>query len=494
MRGWLGLRVGGATWVGPLLTTLVILAMFLLRLGHRELFSSHEARAAQNAQRMLETGDWGLPTLFDDRPDLQKPPAYYWAAAVAGWLGGGQVTEMAVRLPAALAGLACVVLVYLVSCRADRPLAALVAAIVLATANHFVAISRTARIDVPLAAAVFVAVLAFVRGCHLASPRWHGLAGAAAGVAVLLKGPVAVALIGPVAGVWFMVERRYSKLTLTPTSVLVGAGAAAVVSLPWFIWAHMVTAGEFTRVFFWHHTIARFTGSSPQLATHPVWYYLPRLAFDFLPWTPLGIVLVGWALRNRLWRHDPLFRLGLIGWVVIVGVLSMARFKRADYVLPAYPFAALTIAAAAEAWYRGRSCPSAARRGRQVFLAHAAAGVLAWAVVVFVVELAQQGRETKRAFAALIRAHAPPPQTVVQFRFESHHLSFHLGRPVRTLWEWEDLNHALMEPGPVFVVMPPEYVYAASVICARRHWVEIGRLTDFTAGRPERPLVFLRAE
>jgi 4-amino-4-deoxy-L-arabinose transferase-like glycosyltransferase len=139
--------------------------LFFARLGHRDLYSSHEARAAQNAQRMLDTGEWGLPVLFDGRADFQKPPAYYWAVAAVGRLSGGVVTEWAARLPAALAGLACVLVVYLFMRGEGRPTAALVAALVLATANHFTAIARTARIDVPLTCAVLVALLAFHKGC-----------------------------------------------------------------------------------------------------------------------------------------------------------------------------------------------------------------------------------------------------------------------------------------------------------------------------------------
>jgi len=152
-----------------------LLVLFFVQLGQRDLYSSHEARAAQNAQRMLDTGEWGLPVLFDGRADLQKPPLYYWTVAAVGWLNGGTVTEWVARFPAALAGLVCVLLVY-AFLRADgRPTAATVAAIVLATANHFTAISRTARIDVPLACAVTVALMAFCRGCAASSWRAGGL-------------------------------------------------------------------------------------------------------------------------------------------------------------------------------------------------------------------------------------------------------------------------------------------------------------------------------
>lgn len=85
--------------------------LLLVRLGHRELYASHEARAAQNAQRMLDSGEWGLPILFDGQTDLQKPPGYYGLVAAAGWVNGGRVDAFTARLPAALAGLLTVGLV-----------------------------------------------------------------------------------------------------------------------------------------------------------------------------------------------------------------------------------------------------------------------------------------------------------------------------------------------------------------------------------------------
>ena len=66
-----------------------------------DLYSSHEARAAQNAQSILLNDDWLLPQLFDRQVELQKPPLYYWLVACFGWLNGGRVDAWAVRLPAA---------------------------------------------------------------------------------------------------------------------------------------------------------------------------------------------------------------------------------------------------------------------------------------------------------------------------------------------------------------------------------------------------------
>jgi len=470
-----------------------VLVLFFARLGHRDLYSSHEARAAQNAQRMLDTSDWGLPVLFDGRADMQKPPAYYWMVAALGWLNGGSVTEWVARFPAALAGLFCVLLVY-GFLRADgRPTAAMIAALVLATANHFTGITRTARLDVPLALAVTMSLLAFYRGCVTATPfRWHLLSAVSAGFAVLLKGPVALALIGPAAVAWLLVERRYSQARLPWMSALLGPCVVVGVALPWFLWANAATDGEFLRIFFWHHNVARFTGSSPLLASHPWWYYAPRFAFDVLPWTPVLLSLVVWSVRSGHWRRDPAFRFGSITTVVMIAVLSAAKFKRADYLLPAFPFVAIALGCAAEAWLNSRTLPRSVRVARFAFGAFLGGAVVGWVIMTCVIEPAEQAKEEKRRFAEVIRAHAPTPTVILQFRMESHLLSYHLGMPVHTFVEWGELNELLAAPGPHFVVMPPEYVFATGEIVTRRKLVEIVRLEAYTAGKPLRPLVFLR--
>ena len=56
---------------------------------------------------------------------------------------------------------------------------------------------------------------------------------------------------------------------------------------------------------------------------------------------------------------------------------------------------------------------------------------------------------------------------------QSHLLSYHLGPPLHTLVEWGELNERLAAPGPHFVVMPPEYVFAANEIVTSRKLVEV---------------------
>src|SRR5438552_18496243 len=86
--------------------------LFFYRLADRDLWSSHEGRAAQDAQTVLSEHQWGLPRLFDGKIELQKPPLYYWLVAGIAALRGGQVDAWSVRLPAAGAALGTVLLLF----------------------------------------------------------------------------------------------------------------------------------------------------------------------------------------------------------------------------------------------------------------------------------------------------------------------------------------------------------------------------------------------
>ena len=174
-------------------------------------------------------------------------------------------------------------------------------------------------------------------------------------------------------------------------------------------------------------------------------------------------------------------------------VLSAAGFKRADYLLPLYPGAAIAFGCAAEAWRHSRREERSVRRADRVVGITIAAVVAGWMVMIFVIEPAEQAPEEKWAFAAMIRKEAPQPQEIILFRMESHLLAFHLGRPLVTLVEWHDLNDRLAKPGPHYVVMPPEYVYATDQIVRSRKLRAIAKLEDYTTAPPKKPLVLLRA-
>src|SRR5437868_2429991 len=121
----------------PLSTTALLLFLccflFFYRLADRDLWSSHEGRAAQDAQTILTDHQWGLPRLFDGKIELQKPPLYYWLVAAIAALRGRMVDAWSVRLPAAGAALGSVLVLFGLGLGRGRALAGIIAAAMLAT-------------------------------------------------------------------------------------------------------------------------------------------------------------------------------------------------------------------------------------------------------------------------------------------------------------------------------------------------------------------------
>jgi 4-amino-4-deoxy-L-arabinose transferase-like glycosyltransferase len=493
------------------LVGLVALASFLFfyRLADRELSSSHEARAAQDAQSILSDNQWALPRLFDRKAELQKPPMYYWLVAAIAYVRDVPVDAWAVRLPPAFAALGGVLLLYGLGILRGRALAGLLGATILASALHYTWLARVGRIDMPLALAVSSALCAFYMGLgtrgqgsgvrdQFAPVNWFLIAYLACAIGALLKGPIGVVLPVAVAVIFLFVEgalppprqpRRYLRLG-HELGLAWGIPLFLALVLPWYMWSNLSSGGQFFQVFFWKHNIERGLGGGT-LAAHPWWFYGPRLAMDLLPWSLLLPTLAWVLFRRGWWREDPEARFGLVWLLTITAVLSCSRFKRADYLLPAYPGAALFIGCTAERWYR------AVARKRLLALAFCltlGGCVAGWWVYIGYVLPGQESRDEVQRFAQEIRRRAPMPQLILFFRTEAHTLAFHVGRPIDTLLEWENLDTWAGRPEIYHVVMPAEYAKEWSRHLKSGRLEEVLRSKILGGSGHDDPLVLLRTE
>ena len=484
-------------WRLAALSSLLLLSWFLFffRLGERDLTSSHEARAAQNAGTILNDGQWGLPRLFNQRTELQKPPLFYWLVAIISHLHGG-VDAWTVRCPAALAAVASVLFVFFFLWYRNRPVAGFLSAALLATCIHFTWLGRVGRIDMPLTLSVSLALGGYYLGTRRRQEGsrawpWFLLGYLAMAAGILFKGPIAAVLPAAVTGVFLLVERKSIRLSANDdgmrkwspwrSTLWWGIPLILLIAAPWFIWANIQTDNRLFRVFFWYHNVERGFGGS-NLSAHPWWFYGPRLVLDLLPWS-LAMPVAGWYYwRRGACREDAESRFGLVWLVTILALLSLMRFKRADYLLPAYPGAALWLGCLAERWLSERQSL------RSRWLPCALGLVFAGFVIGWGIYLSRPGQGSSyRHFAAVIRRFTK--QHVIFFRTEAHELVFHVGQPLDTILEWENLDIWASSPTVTYFVMPPD--------CARqwpRH-LHKGRLEEVqrTTDSHQRPLVLLRS-
>ncbi|HYV35568.1 MAG TPA: phospholipid carrier-dependent glycosyltransferase [Gemmataceae bacterium] len=438
--------------------------LFFFRLGDRELASSHEARAGQNAQAILTSGDWTLPRLFDGRVEMQKPPLFYWLVAFLGLLNGGQVDGLCVRLPSALSALGCVLLLQWWGIRRGRPLAGFLAAMMLATCLHFTDLARTGRIDMPLTFTMALTVIGFSEGCRRrergkSGRVWFLTGYVAIAAGIMFKGPIAVALPLAVGGAWWVVNHvaagslaarafgpRLNERFANAGHFFWGVPLVLILTVPWFVWASLQTDGEFFRVFFVYHNLDRGFGVEEGLRAYPWWFYGPHVLLDMLPWSLL-LPLAGWWLwRNR--DRDAQF--GGVWLLAVLLLLSCMRFKRADYLLPAYPGAAWTLGCVMEKWYQ-------ARPSRWLVAGFAAVMTVTgtvWLGYITLVLPAVEETRTHRRFAEEVRKHTA--KEVLFFWTEAHVIAFHLGQPMTTSVEWSVLDDWAGRGEASYVVMSPQ--------------------------------------
>jgi hypothetical protein len=266
-----------------------------------------------------------------------------------------------------------------------------------------------------------------------------------------------------------------------------------LLTVPWFWWANEQTHGQFFHVFFWKHNVARGFGSEGDGAMHarPCWFYAAHLFGDLLPWAVLLPLALGYFMRRERWRHDAEARFGLVWLLSVLLLLSCLRFKRSDYLLPAYPGAALFLGCVAERWALTLAHP---RRWALGFGAIVVGCVGAWWAYIDVQMPRYEPQREMRRFAAEVRRQVPPPQGVLFFRTEAHDLAFHLKPPLNTFLEWENLDVWAGRPGHHYIIMAPESAAEWPRHVHAGRLVEVLRSTHFNGGRHERPLVLMRTE
>jgi 4-amino-4-deoxy-L-arabinose transferase-like glycosyltransferase len=339
-------------------------ALLLAGLGGHDLWPPDEPRYGAIAEelRSFVHGWRGLVLLHaNGTAYTQKPPLYFWLAALAG-APFGRVSEAAARLPSALAGFATLLLVASLGRSLFRARSGVLAAAVLLTLPSWLQLARSARLDALLTGFVTLAFLAAWRlDRERGGPRRDRLLlHAAIGLGVLSKGPVA--LLIPLLGVaaWLGWERRLTALRRFVSGEALLLSAAP--GLAWLAGAVLLAPQGFAGASLWDNLILRFFSGTAH--ARPVWFYLEALPRGFLPWTLLWPL--AWC-RYRAVRGDPdqtrawRFLLSSIGAALLF--FSLSAGKRGLYLLPVYPLLALACGEALSAWIgAGGSAPRWLRR------------------------------------------------------------------------------------------------------------------------------------
>ena len=331
------------------------LVVFLANTGSVALVDRDEGRFAEIGREMFESGNYLVPHLLGV-PYLEKPPLLYWLLVGSFYLLG--LDELAARLPIALTASLGVVLVGRFARRVVDPWAGVYAAAILATTGLYVVLARVVLTDMLFAVSLAGALMAYfmanqglVREYPGFAAFWLWLA-----VAVLAKGPIALALSGSIILVYHATGRSLRKLG--SRALWACALLNPTLALPWF-WMIQRRYPSFAHFYVFDQHFARFAGAEHR---EPFYFFVPVLVVGLLPWTPVAIAAVpNWIAHFRSPSADHELVRYLAVWALVVfGVFSTSGGKLIPYILPMYPALALLLGGAIRDWLKQVAPPSAA--------------------------------------------------------------------------------------------------------------------------------------
>jgi len=328
---------------------------------------------------------------------------------------------------------------------------------------------RVCVTDTGLTAFCAVSLALFFEAWRRESWPWAAAAGAAAGLAFLCKGLIGFGIPAVVAGSW-LAWRRDLRAVLRLRlwlAVLVGL----VVVAPW-IWAvHRSQGDAWLRAFFVDQQFGRLGEGADH--AKPFWYYVDILWIALPHTAPILAGLLPWARRDAPGRDA--FVAGAVWVGSLLLVLGAVSGKRAVYLLPLLPGAALAAAGAVEAAAAGglgraadrlvRAAVAVAgaltlqfllplRRDLRVRAGAAALGLAALTLGVDAVVLARRNRESSGYALAARAAELAKDRPLVLFRVgegDVGQFAFALRRRLPNAWMEPKLRQVAGE-GPAIVL------------------------------------------
>lgn len=326
-------------------------------LGH-DLWTPDEPRVGAISAEVAR-GAWIVPTL-NGTPFLEKPPLYFWSVALVYRAFGSGAPEIG-RVVSALYALGMLCLTFLLARDLARLGAArdedatrigVLAALSLGLSAQFLLTAHRVVVDSALAFFTTASVVGLLRGLTLPQPgrrlAWLAAAYACASLAFMAKGPVGPLVMGLALLALALALRDRSvfaraQLWLAPLCFCVIAG-------PW-LWLLYRELGEagYRELFvgnLWERVLT--AGSHDR----PVYYYALELPGQMAPATlfVLGAVVRRFSKRALPGTARVACDFGLIWLGLGLAVLSLPSTKRAVYLLPFYPAAAIAAGSWLSAW------------------------------------------------------------------------------------------------------------------------------------------------
>ena len=463
-------------------------AIRLATLGAYPLMDNTEARYAEIARKMVETGDWITPHHRYGVAFWSKPPLSIWLTAVS-YLAFG-VNEFAARLASLLPCLAVTGITYDLALRRGRRDVALKAALVLLTTPLFFVSAGAVMTDPMLILGTTLSMAGFwhaMTRSDRAGQVWSYAFFLGLAIGLLAKGPVGVVLtLGPV-GIWTLwkggIGNVWRRLPWVSGLLLTTA-----LALPWYLLAEARTPGFLDYFIVGEHwkryTVAGWTGDMFGTAhARPrgtIWLFA---LVSTLPWSAVWVGLV-WKLRRAADRPpaaaDDGWRAYLWLWLLASPVFfTPAGNILATYVLPGLPAFALLVA---EAW---AAAGDAGRDNAATKYFGLVMPVIMVAGVLFVLPRIAPDYSHKALVAEYLNRREDSAQQLIYLGLPPLSAEFYAAGKVTTAASPAELDRYLRDGKPDFVALTDAQLDAAPAL--RDHLQPIARSGRYQLLQEKRP-------
>jgi 4-amino-4-deoxy-L-arabinose transferase-like glycosyltransferase len=300
--------------------------VYFVSLGNSAIWDANEAYYVETPREMLEAHDLVNPS-FNYEPRFNKPVLSYWI--VAGLYKAFGVSVGVQRFGIAIGAMLIVLAAYLLGNALQRR-AGLWAAAGLLAAPRLLMFARRIFIDIWLTAfmSLTLAFFAMSEAYPEQRRRYLLLMYAAVGLAVLTKGPMAIALPGLAFAVYLVARRELGRVRemMIPAGVVI----VAAIVVPWYAMLYHQHGWTYIKSFLVTENFERYSeGVGVQLRRGP-FFYLPVLFSDSFPLSMLLPMAAVGAWRSRAKLEGLLWC-----WiVVIVGFFSFSAGKQDLYIFP----------------------------------------------------------------------------------------------------------------------------------------------------------------
>lgn len=316
---------------------LLLLLSFGLTVPFRGLFEPDEPRYALVAQGMLRDGHWLVPML-EGKPYTHKPPLYLWLIAIFRALGFSWTA--AAVLPAFAAALGLLLLLpHLGRLFALTPQQGYVAAATLVASPLFTTMSLAARMDMLLALALTICLgAAFSLLSQVPRPgkatKTYWVFWLALALAVLTKGPVALALVGGTLALF----RLSSPTPLPWRNIFAGWGWLAALGLvfSWYLPAAFAQGRDWVLDTLVRQSAGRMVSSFAH--REPFYFHLVTWPFSGFPSSCLGVLAAILLFRRNQGKE---VRFLSAAFLSVLGFFSLVSGKLVVYLLPLVPVSVL---------------------------------------------------------------------------------------------------------------------------------------------------------